>query len=104
MRLVPKLLLALLAMMTFVSGFAQETTATISGNVTDAKGAPIGGASVVVKHIPTGFSTGTQTNNKGLYYIPNLKPGGPYVITISFTGLKTETFDNINLQLGGNPD
>ena len=104
MRLFPKLLLAVLAILTFVSGFSQETTATISGNVTDSKGTPIGGASVVVKHVPTGFSTGTQTNNKGIYVIPNLKPGGPYTITISYTGLKNEVFDNINLTLGNNPD
>lgn len=104
MRLFPKLLLAVLTMMAFVSGFAQETTATISGNVTDSKGTPIAGASVVVKHEPTGFSTGTQTNSKGIYVIPNLKPGGPYTVTISFTGLKSEVFDNINLVLGSNPD
>src|SRR6266581_7486686 len=104
MRLYPKLLLAVLTMMAFVSGFAQETTATISGNVSDSKGTPISGASVVVKHEPTGFSTGTQTNAKGIYVIPNLKPGGPYTITISFTGLKTETTENVNLNLGSNSD
>ncbi len=103
-RLIPRLLLAALMMTAFVSGFAQETTAKLSGNVTDAKGAPISGASVVVKHEPTGFSTGAQTNSKGNYVIPNLKPGGPYTITISFTGLQTEKLENINLNLGDNSD
>src|SRR5882757_662362 len=103
-RLLPRLLFAALMMMAFVNGFSQETTATISGNVSDSKGAPIPGASIVVKHEPTGFSTGAQTNSKGIYVIPNLKPGGPYTITVSYTGLKNQIFENINLTLGGNPD
>ncbi len=83
---------------------AQETTATISGSVYDNKGALISGASVVVKHEPTGFVTGTTTNNKGLFVIPNLKPGGPYTVTISFVGFNEQKMENINLSLGNNPD
>ncbi|MEP7279418.1 MAG: carboxypeptidase regulatory-like domain-containing protein [Bacteroidota bacterium] len=83
---------------------AQETSATLSGLVTDAKGATITGASILVKHEPTGYTTGVQSNSRGIYIIPNLKPGGPYTITISFSGMATQTIDNINLSLGNNPD
>lgn len=83
---------------------AQETSSTLSGVVTDAKGTVVSGASIVVKHEPTGFTTGTQTNNKGIFVLPNLKPGGPYTVTISFTGMATQTLSNINLSLGNNPD
>jgi hypothetical protein len=83
---------------------AQETTATLSGIISDAKGAPLNGASVRIKHEPTGFTTTSFSNNKGIVVIPNLKPGGPYTITISFAGLKTEKLENINLSLGSNPD
>src|SRR5882757_3118528 len=79
------------------SSFAQETTATLSGHVSDSKGNPVQGASVIVKHEPTGYSTGTQTNAKGIYVIPNLKVGGPYTIKISFTGYKEETVSDLNL-------
>ena len=89
---------------TMINIQAQETTSTLSGTVTDSKGSIIVGASVMVKHEPTGFITGTQTNNKGIYVLPNLKPGGPYTITISFTELKTEVLENVNLSLGNNPD
>lgn len=82
---------------------AQETTATLNGTVYDSKGAAIPGASVVVKHEPTGYSTGTQTNNKGIFVIPNLKVGGPYTLKISFTGYKEETISDLNLILGENP-
>ncbi|MFI5133313.1 MAG: carboxypeptidase-like regulatory domain-containing protein, partial [Chitinophagales bacterium] len=62
--------------------FAQETTATLRGIVTDSKGASVTGASVIIKMQSTGFQTGTQTNSKGIFIIPNLKPGGPYTIII----------------------
>src|SRR5258706_4987117 len=84
--------------------FSQETTATLSGIVTDTKGVPLTGASVVVKHDPTGFKTGTQTNNKGIFVIPNLKPGGPYAIAISIIGFEEQKFDSLNLSLGNNPE
>jgi len=83
---------------------AQETTATLNGTVYDSKGAPVPGASVVVKHEPTGYSTGTQTNSKGIFVIPNLKVGGPYTVKISFTGYKEETVSDMNLGLGDNPE
>jgi hypothetical protein len=76
----------------------------LSGVITDASGAKVIGASVMIKHEPTGFKTGTQSNNKGIFILPNLKPGGPYTLTISFTGLKTEVLENITLSLGNNPD
>ena len=83
---------------------AQETTSTISGLVTDDKGTPVQGASIVLNHSATGSKTGAQTNNKGIFVIPNLKPGGPYSISISFVGFQTEKSDSVNLALGSNPD
>jgi len=83
---------------------AQETSSTLSGIITDSKGATVAGASIVLKHEPTGYTSGTQSNSKGIFVIPNLKPGGPYTVTISFTGMATQTLDNINLSLGNNPD
>ncbi|MGC4037613.1 MAG: carboxypeptidase regulatory-like domain-containing protein [Chitinophagaceae bacterium] len=81
---------------------AQETTSTLSGSVVDSKAQPVVGATVVVKHEPTGYSSTTQTNSKGLYVINNLKPGGPYTIHITFVGLQEEKYDNVNLSLGDN--
>jgi hypothetical protein len=87
-----------------VSLSAQETTATLSGLVTDAKGIPVGGASILVVHDPTAGRAATQTNNKGLFVLPNLKPGGPYTITITFVGFEEQKFENVNLVLGNNPE
>src|SRR5438876_11353044 len=84
--------------------FSQETTATLSGTVNDAKGETVSGASVVVKLESTGFQTGTQTNSKGIFVIPNLRSGGPYTITVTFIGYEKQKFENINLSLGNNPE
>lgn len=97
------LLLNLFLLLSF-NLFAQETTSTLSGFVVGDKGAPVQGASILVKHEPTGYVTGTQTNNKGIFIIPNLKPGGPYTITVTFVGFKEERIENVNLNLGSNPD
>jgi len=83
---------------------AQETTSTIGGTVYDDKGTVVPGASIQVKHEPTGYVTGTSSNARGIFVIPNLKPGGPYTITISFVGFREQKLDNINLSLGNNPD
>lgn len=83
---------------------AQETTATLSGLVSDEKGGPIPGATISVLHDPTGYKAASQTNKKGLFVLPNLKPGGPYTIKISFVGYTDQTIENVNLGLGNNPD
>ena len=87
-----------------VNLFAQETTATLSGIVVDTKGEIANGATVLVTHEPTGYHTNVLTNNKGLFVIPNLKPGGPYTVVISFVGSQEQKFENINLSLGNNPE
>jgi hypothetical protein len=83
---------------------AQETTATLSGTVNDAKGAPVSGANITLVHEPTGTRAASQTNSKGIFVLPNLKPGGPYTITVSFVGYDEQKFENVNLSLGNNPE
>jgi outer membrane receptor protein involved in Fe transport len=86
------------------AGFAQETSATLNGHVKDGKGVFVTGATISVKHEPTGSVTTSQTNSKGIFVIPNLKAGGPYTIKISFVGFKEEVLNDVNLALGNNPD
>ncbi|PWU04947.1 MAG: TonB-dependent receptor [Bacteroidetes bacterium] len=103
MRSVRILLLSLVSLIFITTQTnAQETTATLSGRVTENNGSPVQGASVTIKHEPTGTVVISQTNSKGLFTVPNLKPGGPYTVTITFTGFQEEKFDNINLNLGDN--
>ena len=94
----------MLLVFTGVSSFAQETTSTVSGNVSDEKGMIISGATIQAIHTPTGAVSSTQTNKKGLFTLTNLKPGGPYTITISFVGEAEQKTENVLLSLGNNPD
>lgn len=78
---------------------AQETTSEIQGTVMD-KNTPLAGAVVVATHIPTATKYSTTTRKDGRYNLPNLKVGGPYEVTVSFVGYKTDRQDNIFLSLG----
>lgn len=98
-------LLFILLLFFVANTFAQETSSTVSGTVTDSKGLTTPtGATVSITHEPTGFKTATRTNSKGIFTIPNLKPGGPYTIKVSFVGYEPQIFENINLVLGNNPE
>ncbi len=85
-------------------GFAQETNSTLNGFIKDASGAAVSGASITVTYQPTNSVVQTITNNKGRFVITNLKTGGPYTILISFVGFQEQTQQDVNLQLGENPD
>jgi hypothetical protein len=71
---------------------AQATSATIHGTVTDASGAVVPGAKVMIQNTATGISAETTSNKTGFFVIPALQVGGPYTLTISAAGFqKAET-------------
>ena len=80
--------------------WAQVTTASITGTVTDSNNNPIGYASVVATHIASGTNYGTSTNIEGKYHLDGLKVGGEYVVTFSCVGYKNSAIDNIYPSLG----
>lgn len=83
------------------SAHAQVTTSTINGTITDAMTKEtLIGASVVARHLPTGTMYGAATNAKGNFIIQGLRPGGPYVIEVSYVGYQTIKLENITLSLG----
>ena len=88
----------MLVMFSFIAK-SQETTAEISGTISDVTGA-LPNVIVTAVHIPTGTKYMTTTRNDGRYNLPNLKIGGPYTLTTSFVGYKPETTTDIYLNLG----
>lgn len=94
------LLLAAFALTTGAVALAQVTTSSITGQVTDQQGGTIPGANVIATHKPTGSEYGTTTNETGRFNIPNVRSGGPYSISVSFVGSKTQTFDDVYVKLG----
>ncbi len=66
----------------------EETTATISGQVTDGTGAVIQNAAVIVTNLETKAERRVQSGDDGLYVITNLPPG-PYTVKVEVSGFKT---------------
>ena len=79
---------------------AQVTTSNIRGIVLDDQDIPLLGANVVAIHTPTGTKYGAITNEDGRFNLLNLRVGGPYEVTISFIGFKSQTDNDIFLTLG----
>lgn len=93
--------LAILALLLCgTSLFAQVTTSTISGVVNDKNGEALIGATVIATHTPTNTRYGTATNASGRYVLPAVRVGGPYSITVSYTGYESSTREGIYANLG----
>ncbi|PSL46466.1 TonB-dependent receptor-like protein [Chitinophaga niastensis] len=95
-----KLLFTFSLLLTTLLTYAQVTTSSITGVVTDSKGQGLIGATVKATHTPTGTVYGTTTRNGGEFTIPNVRVGGPYKVEVSFISYGTETFNDIFLKLG----
>jgi len=81
-------------------GFGQITTSTISGVVKNEKKEVLAGATIHATHTPTGTEYRTTTNKSGVYVLPAVRVGGPYVIHASFVGFRKGEEMDINTQLG----
>src|SRR5688572_12160496 len=80
---------------------AQDVTAsTLSGNVADAAGNPVSGATVEVAATDRGFSRTVTTSPSGAFTVPGL-PVGTYSVTISAAGHSTTQVDDVAVQIGG---
>ena len=79
--------------------FAQETTSEIQGIVKNGNTA-VAGATITAIHMPTGTKYTVATRVDGRYNLPNVKIGGPYIVTITNVGSKDKIKENIFLSLG----
>ncbi len=70
--------------------YAQLSTGTIAGTVTDTSGAVIPGGEVRISNTGTGLVLTLATDSAGLYRVPNLPPGG-YKVDVSFTGFQAQS-------------
>jgi outer membrane receptor protein involved in Fe transport len=74
-------------------------TGGIEGNVTDASGAAIAGATVEATDVPDAVTRDTVTNNDGAYRFPSLIPG-TYSVTIKKAGFATFTRGGTRIDAG----
>ncbi|MGV3766472.1 MAG: TonB-dependent receptor [Chitinophagaceae bacterium] len=96
-----KRILYLLALLVLPAAmFAQVTTSSMSGSVKSQNGEALVGATVIAKHLPTGTSFSSVTRTGGRFDIPNMNPGGPYEVTITYVGFKEQKRSDIIIPLG----
>ena len=88
------------------SVFAQGvTTGALSGIVTNEQKQPIQGANVIAIHLPSGTSYETATRADGRFTIPGMRVGGPYSVTVAYTGtigtaFEPQTQEDVTINLG----
>lgn len=95
-----KNLLALLAVVFLLTCWtaAQSNNGRILGSVTDASGAVVTGAKVVITDTERGVSQTLTTNESGEYVAPSLRPG-LYGITAESSGFKKSERPSIRLEV-----
>src|SRR5260370_11988587 len=77
---------------------AQTPTAVVNGQVRDESGGAISGAAVEVFNDATHVRYSSETNEEGIYSVPNLPPG-TYHIQVSKPGFKTLVHPDIILNV-----
>ena len=78
---------------------AQQTQASLTGQVLDPQGASVPGAAVTITNTSTAIERTVQTNSGGRYTVTNLNPG-PYKVTVKASGFTEKVLSGIVLQVG----
>ena len=77
---------------------AQQTTATLTGTVTDPTGAVVAGVTITATNLATNAVRETLTAETGSYTLPFL-PAGDYSVTAVAPGFQKQKIDRITLQV-----
>jgi len=94
------LLLSMAALLFSVQAFGQgETTSAIVGEVRDATGAVIPGATVTITDRETGMKRTARNDEAGRFNFPQLKPG-TYSVKVEAQGFEPQQNDNVVSGLG----
>src|SRR5262249_16509813 len=92
------LLFVIIASLMAPAAFSQGSTGAILGDVTDASGARLPGATVKLLNQAIGGTRETLTNEAGSYRFDALPPVD-YTVTVEFSGFTTVTRQNIKVSV-----
>lgn len=101
-QLFKALYLTVVAMLSATAMFAQVTTSSMSGKVVDPSGEAVVGATVVATHTPSGTQYYALADESGLFRILNIRPGGPYTVSVQMLGYVTLEQTGISVALSDN--
>src|SRR5579883_1213336 len=85
-------------LMIFASLGMAQTTASITGRVTDVSGALVPNAAIKITNVDKEVAHDVSSNDQGYYTVANLDPGN-YEIAIQVTGFKPVTRKGIRLDV-----
>ncbi|MEJ2187761.1 MAG: carboxypeptidase regulatory-like domain-containing protein, partial [Gemmatimonadota bacterium] len=91
--------LAVAAALLVSGNLSAQSTATLTGRVTDDSGAALSGVQVVVTNLNSGAQTGGLTQNDGSYRVPGLRVGASYRIEARMIGYGLQ-FAEVTLSAG----
>ena len=100
--IVPRLIFHVVLLLALLPGkaFAQgETTSAIVGQVSDASGAAVPGATVTIHNTETGLQRIAMTDDSGRFNFAQLKPG-TYTVRVEVEGFEPQQNDNVIAGLG----
>src|SRR4030088_1384921 len=87
-----------LALTGAATGYAQYTTATLGGTVSDPSGAAVSDAKVSIQNLETGLLREAQTGSNGTFTVTAL-PVGKYQVSVEKSGFAKYVRSGITLAL-----
>lgn len=94
------LVLTMLCLCGMLTVNAQQTDGSLIGRVADSSRQPLSGATVIAIHQPSGTTYSASADKTGSFFLPGLRIGGPYKITVSMVGHKAATMEQVTVRLG----
>jgi hypothetical protein len=88
----------LFLIVTSIAGWAQVSTGSIAGQISDPNGALVPDAKVTARNNATGLEYTTQTSEAGLYVFPALNTG-VYTVAVEKAGFKKVNRSNIEIRI-----
>lgn len=96
---IPAVYLSAIFLMASAVTYAQPPTATLTGVVTDANGAAVAGAEIVVTQSDKNFQRTTTSNSEGIYILSDL-PVGTYSVEAASPGFNQLLVENVQMTVG----
>ena len=78
--------------------YAQQTTGTVTGIVTDASGGGVPNVSVTLSSSATGFTRTVTANGNGEYTVPDVEPG-TYKLSVNAPNFKAYIANNVQVNV-----
>ena len=99
-KTIKRLLVVLVGVLFATSVYAQSTTASIAGHVTDENG-PLTDAMITAVYTPSGIAYHAFSNRDGSFRINGVVAGGPYTVKVEHMAHRPLVLNNVQAPLSG---